>query len=208
MKDFIEDLIKENYLKTPRIIDAFNNIKRKDFVLYSAKDSWQENRPLPIGHQQTISQPLTVAFMLELLSPKPGDKVLDIGSGSGWTTALLAEIVGPQGKVFAMERISELKEFGEDNVSKYGFVKSDRVEFIQGDGTKGLKKESPFDCIHVAAAALKIPNVLLEQLKIGGRIVIPEGSNFQDIVLIEKTGKDKYNKERFKGFLFVPLIED
>lgn len=208
MKDFIEDLIKEKYLKTPSIINAFKKIKRKDFVLYSSRDSWQENRPLTIGHQQTISQPLTVAFMLELLSPKPGDKVLDIGSGSGWTAALLAEIVGPHGKVFAMERIPELKKFGETNVSKYGFIKSGRVKFINRDGTKGLKKEAPFNCIHVAAATPKIPDALLAQLKINGRMVIPEGDNLQDIVLVEKISKNKYNKERFKGFLFVPLIED
>jgi len=119
MSHLINQLISEGTLKTPAIISAFEKIKREDFMLPENADEAEANYPLSIGHSQTISQPFTVAFMLELLEPQPGDKILDIGSGSGWTTALLAEIIGPQGQVFAIERIPELKKFGENNVKKY-----------------------------------------------------------------------------------------
>jgi len=206
MSNLIKQLIKDGYLKTPEIINAFYKIKREDFVLPQFKEEAEANYPLPIGYNQTISQPLTVAFMLELLQPKKGDKVLDIGSGSGWTTALLAEIVGENGKVFGIEIIPELKEFGEENTKKYNFVESKRAIFICGDGSKGLKDEAPFDKIHVGAAAAEIPKALLEQLKIGGRMVIPVGVEVQDMVLIEKISEKEYKEERYPGFLFVPLI--
>lgn len=208
MSDLIQKLINTGYLKNPEIIKAFKKIKRQDFVLPDLVSESEKNIPLVIGHGQTISQPLTVAFMLELVDPKQGQKILDIGSGSGWTTALLSEIVGPKGKVFGMERIQELKDFGENNVRKYDFVKSGRAVFVTGDGTKGLPKQAPFDRIHVAAAANEIPKALLEQLAIGGKMVIPQGISFQDIVLVEKTGSKEYKQKNFPGFSFVPLIED
>ena len=205
----IDELIRDGYLKTPEIISAFRKIKREDFVLPENKSDSEINAPLPIGCGQTISQPLTVAFMLELLEPKEGEKILDIGSGSGWTTALLAEIVGGKGRVFALEVISELKEFGEKNVSRYNFIKKGIVLFIQGDGWQGLPEFAPFDKILVSAAASRIPEKLLEQIKINGRLVIPKGENYQtqEIVLINKIGKNKFKEKRFPGFIFVPLVE-
>jgi len=124
MESLISELIEQGYLKTPRIIRAFKKIDRADFVLPEFKNSAYLNVPLPIGHGQTISQPLTVAFMFELLQPEVGDKILDIGSGSGWTTALLAEIMSKMGKVFSIEIVPELCEFGEGNVRKYFSVSS------------------------------------------------------------------------------------
>ena len=206
--DLIKQLIDENYLKTPEIIQAFKKINREDFVLPGMEDKSEANYPLSIGYGQTISQPLTVAFMIELLAPEKGQKILDVGSGSGWTTALLAEIVGEKGKVFGIERISELKEFGETNTQTYNFVDSGRAVFVIGDGSKGLPKEAPFDRIHVGAAAVKIPSALLKQLAVGGRLIIPEGIGAQDIVLVEKNGKNQYKKKRYPGFAFVPLIEE
>lgn len=205
MVNLIKQLISGGYLKTPKIIEAFKKIKRDDFLLPEFKEEAEANYPLPIGYGQTISQPLTVAFMLELLQPKKSDKILDIGSGSGWTTALLAYIVG-DGKIIAIDIIPELVEFGRNNVAKYNFVEKGVVEFICGDGSKGLPKEAPFDKIHVAAAAAKIPEALLNQLKIGGRLVIPVGIESQDMVLIEKIGEKKYKEQKFPGFLFVPLV--
>ncbi|MCD6471162.1 protein-L-isoaspartate O-methyltransferase [bacterium] len=204
----IEQLVKDGYLKTPRIIKAFRKIKRKDFVLPQLKSEAEMNYPLTIGFGQTISQPLTVAFMFELCQPKKGNKVLDIGSGSGWTTALFAEIVGKEGKVYGIERIEELKNFGEGNTKKYDFVSSGRAVFICGDGSKGLKEHAPFDVIHVGAAAASIPRPLLKQLKVGGRLVIPVGLKSQEIVLVKKIASDRYKEERYPGFIFVPLISD
>lgn len=208
MGDLIQQLIDQGYLKTEKIIKAFKKIKRQDFVLKEMQHEAVVNYPLSIGYGQTISQPLTVAFMLELLCPKQGQRILDIGSGSGWSTAILSEIIGEKGKIFAIERVPELKTFGEENVSKYNFVKSGRAIFITGDGSKGLEKEAPFDRIHVAAAAQKVPEALLKQLAIGGKLVIPEGADLQEIVLVEKIAEDKYKKEHFPGFTFVPLISD
>ena len=153
----IDDLIREGRLKTQNIIEAFRKIKRVDFLPQDMKNLAELNEALPIGFGQTISQPLVVAFMLELLEPKKGEKILDIGSGSGWTTALLAEIVGKQGKVIAIDIIPELVEFGKQNVAKYNFIKEGRVEFICVDGSKGYQKEAPYDKILASATASKLP---------------------------------------------------
>ena len=133
----IQKLINDGYLKTPAIIEAFKNIDRTDFVPENLKEIAYENKPLSIGFNQTISQPLTVAFMLELLEPKIGEKILDIGSGSGWQTALLAHIVGIQGKVVSIERIPELKLLAEKNLGKYNFQNITKI--VQGDGARQLR---------------------------------------------------------------------
>ena len=158
---------------------------------------------VPIGLGQTISQPLVVAFMLEELDPSPGEKILDIGSGSGWTTALLAEIVGPKGKIIAVEVIPELKEFGEKNAAKYNFT---NAEFICSDGSKGYSREAPFDKILVSAAVQseQIPKAWQEQLKIGGKIVTPIGTS---IWVFSKKDEAKMEKTEHSGFAFVPLVE-
>ncbi|RLC38496.1 protein-L-isoaspartate O-methyltransferase [Candidatus Falkowbacteria bacterium] len=205
----VNELISAGYLKTPEIIDAFSEIYRKDFLRPEDKKDADLNEPLLIGYKQTISQPLTVAFMMELLSPKKNDKILDVGSGSGWTTALLARIVGGKGRVYGVEIIKELKKFAEKNISKYNFIKNGTTKIFQRDGYKGLPEYAPFDRIIVAAAANEVPEELLKQLKIGGRIVLPIGEQFasQDMVVIDKTGNKKYIKKIFPGFIFVPLIK-
>ncbi|MEA3464250.1 MAG: protein-L-isoaspartate O-methyltransferase [Patescibacteria group bacterium] len=206
----INDLIQTNYLKSPEIINAFRKIKREDFLRLGNEDEAEINAPLPIGYGQTIFQPLTVAFMLELLQAKQGDKVLDVGCGSGWTAALLAEIVGERGKVYGLEIIEELKNFAAANVIKYNFINKGIVQIICADGYQGLPEFAPFDKIIVAAAALKIPEKLLKQLKVGGRMVLPVGRQYesQDIVVIDRVGKYKFKERRFPGFVFVPLVKN
>jgi len=200
----VESLVFEGWLKTPAIIRAFLKIKREDFLPEELKKYAHFDEPLPIGFGQTISQPLVVAFMLELLEPKKGEKILDIGSGSGWTSSLLAEIVGEKGKVFALEVIPELKEFGEKNSKKYNFVQKGILEFFVGDGYEGLKEKAPFDKILCSAALQKeVPNSWKEQLKINGKIVTPIGTS---LWLFEKETKNSLIGEEFPGFVFVPLI--
>lgn len=191
------------------IISAFKKIHREDFVLPGYEEVSTLDSPLPIGYDQTISQPATVAFMLELLDPKRGEKILDIGSGSGWTTALLAQVVGLYGHVYGLEIINDLKLFGEKNVEKYGFINEGRVEMFQGDGYEGLPQNAPFDKILVSAAAVEPPKKLLEQLAIGGRIVMPIGkpNKTQSIITIDRLGQDKYKQESHFGFIFVPLVK-
>lgn len=211
--DLIENLISQGWLKAPRIIEAFKKIKRVDFLPEDLKDLAELNEALPIGYGQTISQPLVVAFMLEQLQPQPGDKILDIGSGSGWTTALLAEIVSfshsleqgsRNGRVIAIEIIPELKEFGEKNVAKYNFIEKGIAEFICADGSKGYQKEAPYDRILVSASAQRLYPAWKEQLKIGGRIVTPIGSSIW--LFIKKPEKD-FEEIEYPGFVFVPLVE-
>lgn len=203
--DLIDKLIQEGWLKTPHIIEAFRAIKRIDFLPPDIKDLAQLNEALPIGFGQTISQPLVVAFMMELLQPQKGDKILDVGSGSGWTSALLGQIVGREGRVFAIEIVKELKDFGENNVSKYNFISTGIVKFICADGSKGYKKEASFDKILSSASAAKdLPLAWREQVKIGGRIVSPIENS---IYLFIKKGENEFEEYKYPGFVFVPLIE-
>lgn len=206
MNSFLDNLIEREWLKTPHIIEAFKKIKRADFMTKDMKEMAGLNQPLSIGFGQTISQPLVVAFMLELLQPQKGEKILDIGSGSGWTTALLSQIVGKTGKVIAIEAILDLKEFGEANADKYGFVKNGIAQFIYGDGRLGYKDLAPYDKILCSAAARKeIPSAWREQLKVGGRIAAPIDNS---IWLFVKKSDKKFESTEHPGFAFVPLVDE
>jgi len=204
-QSLIDNLQVRSYLKTPEIIAAFRYIIRDDFVLPGLKKEAHYNYPLMIGYGQTISQPATVAFMLELLHPQVGEKILDVGAGSGWQTTLLAQIVGAVGQVIAVERVPELVEFARRNLAKYNF---NNVELIQGDGSVGYYQHEPYDGIIVAAAAAKIPESMLEQLKVGGRLVMPVGEENQSIFIVRRTNKHEYKYQEFPGFIFVPLVPD
>lgn len=206
----INNLIKSGYLKTPSIIAAFRKIKRRDFVRPEDARLAEIDAPVSLGYGQTISQPATVAFMLEKLEPLVGEKILDVGAGSGWTTALLAQAVGGAGRIYAVERISELADFAAGNVGKYNFIKKAVVQIFCTDGYKGLPELAPFDKILVSAAAAEAPEELLRQLKVGGRLVLPIGEpgQIQAVVVMEKQAEDKFKKIEYPGFVFVPLIKD
>jgi protein-L-isoaspartate(D-aspartate) O-methyltransferase len=184
---------------------AFSEIDRSDFLPDAVRANAYHDIPLTIGYGQTNSQPSTVTFMLELLRPAAGQRILDVGSGSGWTTALLSSAVGKTGRVTALERIPELLEMGRLNVEKYGFLSEGRTRMLLGDGWKGFPPEAPYDRILVSAMADRIPDALAVQLEIGGILVVPV---FNDICRIIKTGNETYEREDYCGFVFVPLVKE
>ncbi|MEK7174122.1 MAG: protein-L-isoaspartate O-methyltransferase [Patescibacteria group bacterium] len=198
------ELQEIGYLKSPRLVDAFNAIDRADFVSAKFRDRAYEEVPLPIGFGQTISQPLTVAFLLEALAPEAGERILDVGAGSGYQTALLAWSVGPKGLVIGVERISELADLARANLSHYPALKG-RWEIVIADGSKGCLEKSPYDRIAAAASAAELPSSWIEQVKIGGRIVAPVG---EAIVAVDKISETEFTKTTYPGFAFVPLIKD
>lgn len=204
----VDDLIAEGFLKTPRLIAAFRKIERSDFLRLEDAGRAEENFPIPIGYGQTNSQPATVALMLELLQPRPGDNILDVGCGTGWTTALLAEASGPAGKVMGIELIEELCLTAEANLDKYGFLSGRRVRLRCADAYKGWAEYSPYSRILVSAAARNMPSKLIEQLAPEGRMVIPIGfpGRSQELVLLEKSRDGKIRKKYYPGFIFVPLV--
>lgn len=205
MRRLVNELIRKGYLKTDLVIDAFSEINRVEFVKGEFEKEAEVDIPLPIGFGQTISQPLTVAFMFELLDPKRGQNILDIGSGSGWTTALLSYIVGEKGRVTALERISELSKWGKENVEKYKFVSKGIANFFVSDGNFGFPENAPYDRILVSAMTKEIPEELKKQLKVGGKMIIPVNN---DIWYLEKKNEDDFYKEEYPGFSFVPLVHD
>lgn len=200
--DLISHLKASGVLRTPRIIRAFRHVPRINFLPEHLRQFEEADTALPIGYGATISQPYTVAFMLEQLQPKPGEKILDIGSGSGWTTALLASIVGKRGQVFGLEIVPELAAIGQENVNRTGFH---NLTILAKSGAAGLKAEAPFDGILVSAAAPRVEAALLEQLKVGGRLVIPiDDARGARLERYKKT-RSGSTKQEFEGFVFVPL---
>ncbi|MGC9515015.1 protein-L-isoaspartate(D-aspartate) O-methyltransferase, partial [Methanocrinis sp.] len=163
-----------------------------------------EDHPLPIGEGQTISAPHMVAIMCEILDLQEGMKVLDVGTGSGYHAAVMAELVGPEGHIYSIERIPELVVFARKNFREAGI---ENVTVAEGDGSFGLPEHAPYDRINVAATAPKLPEPLKEQLKVGGKLVIPVGTCYQELVLVVKT-EEGFELEHHGGVVFVPLIGD
>lgn len=203
MSRLINDLIHDGYLRNDKIIDAFFAVRRLEFVPSDLRNLTEADIPLPIGSGQTISQPSVVAFMLELLDPQEGNHILDVGSGSGWTTALLAHVTGNDGKVTSLEVINELCKRGEDNVKKFDFIKSGMVEFFCQSAENGFEKNAPYDRILVSAAALEVPKALENQLAMGGKMVIPVRN---EIWYVERKNANEFSIEKFGGFSFVPFV--
>ncbi len=201
-KDLVEYFIRKGTLKGKRIISAFKSVKRENFVLDEQKKYAYVDDPLPLMAGQTISQPTTVAIMTEALEPLPGQKILEIGTGSGYQAAILSKIGGSKGKIVTIERIPELYEFAKNNLSRFRNVK-----VILGDGSLGWPKSAPFDRIIVTAAAPKIPETLFSQLKEGGILITPVGKELlsQKMLKVKKV-KGKKVVEDLGYFVFVPLI--
>ncbi|MFB6076372.1 MAG: protein-L-isoaspartate(D-aspartate) O-methyltransferase [Candidatus Aenigmatarchaeota archaeon] len=202
LEKLTDELKRQSILKSPEIEKSLKNVKRENFVREHHKKYAYGNSPLPIGEKQTISQPLVVVKMLEWLNPKKGDKILEIGAGSGWQAGLLGFIVGKDGKVYSMERKHKLAEFAKANLKRSGIK---NVEVIEGDGSLGYVEKSPYDKIIVTAASPKIIDEWKEQLVEGGHIVVPVGRDIQTMMYARKeNGKiNIVNKER--GYRFVPL---
>jgi len=189
-----------NYV-SERVVEAVSRVPRELFVPEELRAMAYEDRPLPIGYGQTISAPHMVAIMCDLLDLHEGMKVLEVGGGCGYHAAVMAELVGPSGQVYSVERIPELVEMARRNLESAGYR---NVSMILGDGTLGYKEQAPYDRISVAASAPDIPEPLKEQLRPGGRMVIPVGSYSQDLLVVTKNHEIRV--ERAMGVIFVPLI--
>lgn len=205
-KELLIQYWRENYDFKEREIDAFRKIKRENFVLKELELSAYEDTPLPILRDKTISQPTTVMIMTSALELKEGDKVFEIGSGSGYQTALLAELAGKNGKVISTEVIPELVEFSKNNLKKSDIS---NFEIHEIDGSKGFEKEAPYDKIIITAACKDFPHALIEELKPHGIIVAPVG-NEENQMMVKAIKKENNDLEyEFLGpFLFSPLYGD
>jgi protein-L-isoaspartate(D-aspartate) O-methyltransferase len=211
----IQHYIRNGYLKSKEVIRAIKTVPREGFIGDNPKSAAYRDRPLSIFANQTISAPHMVIMMVEedILDLKVGDICLEIGAGSGYHAAVIAEIIAPSnvepekwGHVYAIERIGKLVTFARQNLENTGY--DDRVTIIEGDGSLGYPEKAPYDKISVACAAPEIPQPLIDQLKNGGRLVIPVGGKgfFQSLVLVRKTDEGKIKKKSLSGVSFVPMV--
>lgn len=204
-----EQLVYEG-IRDPRVLAAMRRVPRHRFVPEAYQDAAYANRPLPIGHGQTISQPYIVAAMSEAVQPKPEDKCLEIGTGSGYQAAVLAELCN---QVYSIEYLPEVAQFGERNLRALGYGK-DRVHLRVGDGYRGWPEAAPFQAIVVTAAPEQVPQPLLDQLDMAGRLVIPVGpeDGVQTLELwrrvSEGRGPDAFERTQLMGVRFVPFLGD
>lgn len=195
------DQIRRRGVSDPATLEAMRRVPRERFVPSHSVDSAYEDRPLPIGHEQTISQPYIVAYMTEAIVPKPTDRILEIGTGSGYQTAVLAEIVE---SVYSVERVEALAASASKRLAE---LRYENVQVRHGDGAEGWKEAAPFDGILVAAAAETIPQALLDQLRPGGRLIVPlggPGAN-QELFLVVKDEAGHLTRRKVMDVHFVPF---
>lgn len=185
------------------VSEAMMRVKRHLFVPPSVMEQAYSDYPLPIGEGQTISAPHMVAMMCGYLELKKGEKVLEIGAGSGYHAAVIAELIGETGRVYSVERVQWLVDFSKENLKRAGYK---HVTVMQGDGTLGLPEHAPYDKISVTCAAPAVPPPLLEQLKVGGKMVIPIGKYLQELYLVKKKEKGIVEQEKKCDVAFVPLV--
>jgi protein-L-isoaspartate(D-aspartate) O-methyltransferase len=194
----VERQLEARGISHPRVLEVMRKVPRHRFVPATLRDRAYDDTPLPIGSGQTISQPYIVATMTELLDPAARDTVLEIGTGSGYQAAVLSELVH---KVYSIEIVDELAEGARKKLAELGY---DNVVVITGDGYRGLPEQAPFDGIIVTAAPEKIPQPLIDQLAVGGRLVIPVGGRFQELMVLERT-REGIQSRRVFPVRFVPM---
>ena len=200
--DMVEHQIAARGVRSEVVLEAMRKVPREEFLPPSLREFSYENSPLPIAEGQTISQPYIVAFMADALLLKGGEHILDIGTGSGYAAAVLAEIAA---NVYSVERIGQLAEKAAVKLAKLGY---DNVHVLHADGTKGWPEHAPYDAIVVAAGGPKIPESLQQQLKVGGRLVIPVGAEVraQELVRVTRVSETEFQREDLADVRFVPLL--
>lgn len=202
LRQQLVEVVRSKGITDENVLHALGKVPRHLFMDSGFLDHAYQDKAFPIAADQTISQPYTVAYQTELLQVKKGDKILEIGTGSGYQAAILCEMGA---KVYSIERQLELFKITSKFLPKLGYRAK---KLIFGDGYKGLVEEAPFDGIIVTAGAPFVPKPLLSQLKIGGRLVIPLGKNIQIMTLFIRKGEKDFEKHEFGEFRFVPLLED
>jgi protein-L-isoaspartate(D-aspartate) O-methyltransferase len=208
----VDSLVRQEILRTPKVIKAMRAVPRAKFLPPDAQSYSAVDSPLPIGFGQTISAPHMVSIMNEALQLEVGHKVLEVGAGSGWHSATIAEIIAPKeaprsewGHVFTVEIVQGLADIARRNIINAGY--GDRVTIVNADGSRGYAQKAPFDRIVVTAAAPRVPKPLVDQLKSEGIMLIPVGSAslFQSLLKITKQADGKTREENLGGVAFVPL---
>ena len=202
MRNKLAQILVAKGITDERVLNAIRSVPRHLFMDSSFEGHAYQDKAFPIAAEQTISQPYTVAFQTELLQLKPNDRILEIGTGSGYQTAVLLYL---KAQVFTIERQLELFKKTSLFFKKMGYRPK---KAIFGDGYKGLPEEAPFDGIVVTAGAPEVPKALMAQLKVGGRLIIPVGNDTQIMTVFTRKSEKEFEKEELGNFRFVPLLED
>jgi len=197
----VESQLRQRGIRDERLLAAMSTVPRHEFV---SQQNWNEayaDHPIPIAEKQTTSQPYMIAAMIQAAEIKPEDRVLEIGAGSGYQTALLAELAS---QVFAVERYASLAETAQKTLERLGYR---NAKIVTGDGSLGLPEAAPFDAIIVSAAAPRVPQALVDQLAVGGRLLIPIGDAEQQVLqLVQRNADESTSVRTLEGCRFVPLI--
>ncbi|WP_457555891.1 protein-L-isoaspartate(D-aspartate) O-methyltransferase [Candidatus Pyrohabitans sp.] len=203
-REMVEKLISYGYLRSEKVIRAMLRVPRHEFVPEDRRKYAYSDEPLPIGEGQTISAPHMIAIMCEALQIESNHHILEVGTGSGYH-ACVVSLIADKGEVYSVERHARLVEIARRNIIRAGCC--GKVTIVVGDGTLGYEEKAPYDRIYVTAGAPRVPPPLLQQLKVGGKLLIPVGSKLgQELKRITRIGDDEYREENLGGCVFVPLV--